>query len=113
MYISYKRLVLSICLSLLMNVPIITASADSPCDPPFIGNVYDSSRSPLRNYSISSTAGVDVNGFPTVQLGYADRGIAVPRLGILSISVEYKCFGLLTTQMELIIRDFLATTTFI
>ena len=98
MYISYKRLVLSICVALLMNVPFINASADSPCDPPYVGNVYDSSRSPLRNYSISSTAGVDVNGFPTVQLGYADRGVAVPRLGVLSISVEYKCFGVSTAH---------------
>jgi hypothetical protein len=93
MRISNKRLLLSICLSLLMNVPVINASANSPCDPPYVGNVYDSSRSPLRNYSISSTAGIDANGFPTVQLGYADRGVAVPRLGVLSISVEYKCFG--------------------
>ena len=98
MYLLFKRLALVICMSLLLNTPVITASADSPCDPPFIGNVYDSSRSPLRNYSISSTAGVDVNGFPTVQLGYADRGIAVPRLGILSISVEYKCFGVSTAH---------------
>jgi hypothetical protein len=98
MYIFNKRVVLSIFLSLLMNVPIINASANAPCDPPFIGNTYDSSRSPLRNYSISSTAGVDVNGYPTVQLGYADRGITVPRLGILSISVEYKCFGVSTAH---------------
>lgn len=98
MCISYKRFVVLICLSLLMNVPAINASANSTCEPPYVGNVYDSSRSPLRNYSISSTAGDDVNGFPTVQLGYADRGVAVSRLGVLSISVEYKCFGVSTAH---------------
>jgi hypothetical protein len=98
MYIPFKRLVLGLCLSLLMNLPVINASAGSPCDPPYVGNVYDASQSPLRNYSISSTLGVDVNGFPTVQLGYADRGVAVPRLGVLSISIEYKCFGVVTAH---------------
>jgi hypothetical protein len=98
MYISYKRVVLSLCLSILMSVPVINASANSPCDPPYVGNTYDSSQSPLRNYSISSTAGVDINGYPTVQLGYSDRGIAAPRLGVLNISVEYKCFGVSTAH---------------
>ena len=91
-------ILVSLLVSLLMNVPAINLRADSPCDPPFIGSVFDSSRSPLRNYSISSTSGLDVNGFPTVQLGYADKGMAVPRSGVLSISVEYKCFGISTAH---------------
>jgi len=94
----WKLLIWVVCMSVSANVLAHHASADSICDPPYVGNVYDTTRSPLRNYAISSTAGLDVNGNPTVQLGYSENGIEVPRSGVLTISIEYKCFGLKTAH---------------
>jgi hypothetical protein len=94
----WKILIWVACMSVSANVLAHHASADSICDPPYAGAVYDTTRSPLRNYAISSTAGLDVNGNPTVQLGYSENGIEVPRLGVLTISVEYRCFGVKTAH---------------
>lgn len=93
-----KNLIWLICITALTNLPAFHSSADSLCDPPYVGSVYDAARSPLKNYSISSTAGLDANGNPTVQMGYSENGIEVPRLGILTISVEYRCFGVKTAH---------------
>jgi hypothetical protein len=94
----WKYLIWVVCLTVSANLPAYHASANSVCDPPYVGAIYDTTRSPLRNFSISSTAGLDVNGNPTVQMGYSENGIEVPRLGILTIVVEFKCFGIKTAH---------------
>lgn len=94
----WKYLISFVCMTVLANLPAYHANAESLCDPPYVGTIYDTTRSPLRNYSISSTAGLDVNGNPTVQIGYSENGIEVPRLGVLTISVEFKCFGVKTAH---------------